>query len=112
MPGPFLIDENLSKRLIKGLLKDYPGSLHVTNIQLGGNSDWAVWNYAKESDLCILTKDRDFYSMSILLGCPPKVIRLNCGNATTDSIIKTINKHSHVIREFNEDMDTCYLEIQ
>lgn len=112
MPISFLIDENLSKRLTNRLEKHYPGSLHVTDIQLEGNSDLVIWNYARDNHLYILTKDWDFQSMSIVFGCPPKVVRLNCGNTTTDIILKTINSHFHVIQEFQGDVDTCYLEIQ
>lgn len=41
----------------------------------------------QKKDFTILTKDSDFDERSQLLGCPPKVIRLICGNQSTIEIL-------------------------
>jgi predicted nuclease of predicted toxin-antitoxin system len=36
--------------------------------------DPIVWNYAKDNDLIIVSKDADMHDLSLVLGNPPKVI--------------------------------------
>ena len=56
----FLLDENLSPRLLSTLSEIFPDSAHVDRIGLGSASDNEVWQYAKENDLTIISKDSDF----------------------------------------------------
>ena len=42
--------------------------------------DAALWRYAKDSDLVIVTKDADFSHWIMLSEPPPKVIRFRVGN--------------------------------
>jgi predicted nuclease of predicted toxin-antitoxin system len=49
-------------------------------------SDLIIWEYARKNEFAILTKDNDFDERSQLLGCPPKVIHLICGNKSTQEI--------------------------
>jgi predicted nuclease of predicted toxin-antitoxin system len=37
-------------------------------------TDREVWAYAKTHDFVIVTKDSDFYDLSLVLGTPPRVI--------------------------------------
>jgi predicted nuclease of predicted toxin-antitoxin system len=69
-----LFDQNLSHRLVEALKEDYPGSQHVRDVGLKEASDEAVWQYAAQHGLIIVTKDADFHQRSFLLGQPPKVI--------------------------------------
>jgi len=39
-----------------------------------------VWQYAKDNNFIIVTKDSDFYDLSLVQGSPPKVIWLQSGN--------------------------------
>ncbi|MBK8722843.1 MAG: DUF5615 family PIN-like protein [Saprospiraceae bacterium] len=43
-------------------------------------SDDEIWNYAKNNNLIIITKDTDFSNKVMLKGAPPKVIHLRIGN--------------------------------
>lgn len=107
----FLIDENLSFRLVKELsIQDF-SPIHVTQIQLNNSLDAMIWNYAKNNGCAIITKDIDFLHMSTMYGCPPKIIKLNCGNRTTDFIINLIIKHKVNIIAFMDSADNCYMEI-
>ena len=45
-------------------------------------SDKDIFAAARAAQAVILTKDRDFVDMAIILGTPPKVIWLTCGNCT------------------------------
>ncbi|WP_416309564.1 DUF5615 family PIN-like protein [Spirulina sp. 06S082] len=42
-----------------------------------------VWDYAKENDLIIVSKDADMHDLSLVLGNPPKVIWVRLGNCST-----------------------------
>jgi predicted nuclease of predicted toxin-antitoxin system len=75
-----LLDENLSPCLAEALADVYPGSSHVHQCGLGSADDAAIWEYAKDHDYVIVSKDSDFEERSILLGCPPKVIWLRTSN--------------------------------
>ncbi len=76
-----LLDENLSRRLVPFLQSAYPGSTQVVLAGLERADDRTVWRYAREHDFVIVTKDADYYDLSLLLGAPPFVIWLQTGNA-------------------------------
>ena len=42
----FLIDENLSPRLVGLLSEVFPGSTHIRDVGLKGRSDDQIWIYA------------------------------------------------------------------
>ncbi|MEQ1531572.1 MAG: DUF5615 family PIN-like protein, partial [Methylococcales bacterium] len=63
-----LFDENLSPKMVAALVDVFPGSAHVDRVGLGGESDDAVWHYAKENGFMLVSKDSDFYDKSMLYG--------------------------------------------
>jgi predicted nuclease of predicted toxin-antitoxin system len=81
-----LFDENLSPRLVDLLKLSYPGSQHVHFCGLGASPDRDIWEYAKEHQFVIVSKDSDFGERSIVHGHPPKVVWLRMGNCTTDQV--------------------------
>jgi len=111
-PIKILIDENLSRKLVF-LLKDiFSASTHVSDESLLRTSDMKIWDFALDNGYCILTRDWDYKFMSITFGCPPKIIRLNCGNQTTLNIFNLICYKIEAIQEFLYDQDLCYLEVE
>lgn len=62
-----LLDENLSRRLVPFLQSAFPGSTQVALAGLERADDRAIWQYAREHDFVIVTKDADFYDLSLLL---------------------------------------------
>lgn len=105
-----LLDENLSPRLLEPLSSLYPGSQHVTDCNLGGADDNAVWEYAKTNGFAIVSKDSDFTERSILSSNPPKIIWLRIGNCSTLEIEKLLRTAHELIRNFIEnDDETCLL---
>ena len=78
----FLLDENLSERLLPSLQSAFPGSVHVRQLGMAGTADVALWETAIRDNLVLVTKDEDFVSLSVLRGTPPKVLWLNIGNAS------------------------------
>ena len=69
-----LFDQNVSPRLVADLSDMYPGSVHVRDVGLARANDAAIWSYARDHGLTIVSKDSDFHQVSFLRGPPPKVI--------------------------------------
>jgi predicted nuclease of predicted toxin-antitoxin system len=91
-----LFDQNLSPRLVKSLDDLYAGSDHVQRLGLERSSDIAVWNYVRDHDFLIVTKDEDFNQMAVMRGFPPKIIWIQLGNCTTDEIAQALRTQSLV----------------
>lgn len=69
-----LFDENLSHKLVRLLADLFPDSVHVRDVSLKAADDPVVWEYAKDSDLMIVSKDSDMHQRSFIYGYPPKVV--------------------------------------
>lgn len=75
-----LLDENLSRRLVPFLQNDYPSSTQIALVGMERANDREVWEYAKANGFVIVTRDSDYYELSMIRGQPPKVIWLRTGN--------------------------------
>ncbi len=106
-----LLDNNLSHRLIDRLNDVFPNSTHVMLENLDEADDIEVWDFAKEGDYTILTKDSDYSDLNILLGHPPKVIWLRVGNCKVKAIENIIRNNIQDLNEFFEDLDRGLIEI-
>ena len=104
-----LFDENLPPLLVGGLSDVFPGSVHVRDVGLARASDAAIWVYAKEQDLTIVSKDSDFHQISFLRGPPPKVIWIRQGNCTTADIARLLRSSRAGIRAFASEAETAFL---
>jgi hypothetical protein len=63
----------MGQRLLPLLIERFPDSSHVRPIGLGGASDCAIWEWAREQALLLVTKHEDFLDLSVARGFPPKV---------------------------------------
>ena len=110
--GSYILDENLSYALAPRLGEISLRAISIIEIPIITKPapDIEIWNYAKAHNYSIITKDSDFLHLSNLKGCPPKVIRLNCGNKSTDYIYNLLKARKGDINEF-ETSNECYLEI-
>jgi predicted nuclease of predicted toxin-antitoxin system len=107
-----LLDNNLSYRIVPALDRRFAGSSHVRSLLGSEASDATIWDFAKENEFIILTKDDDFNARSLLYGCPPKVVYLSCGNLPTHSVVELLHRNADAIYRFGEDDSvTCLLEI-
>ncbi|MGB6870732.1 MAG: DUF5615 family PIN-like protein [Acidobacteriaceae bacterium] len=107
----FLFDQNLSPRLIDALRDLYPGSVHVQGAGLAEAPDDAVWNFAIERGLSIVTKDAGFRQRSFLEGQPPKVIWVAVGNCSTSTIETLLRDHKAEIDQFLQDEQSSFLSL-
>jgi len=98
-----LFDQNLSPRLAVRLADLFPASEHVDSVGLGAAPDERVWEYALACGLAIVSKDEDYSHLSVIRGCPPKVLWLLTGNCTTARIEAVIRSHLADILAFEAD---------
>jgi predicted nuclease of predicted toxin-antitoxin system len=92
-----MLDENLSRRIVPFLQSEYPGSTQVALVGLERASDREIRDYAKKNEFVIVTRDADFYEMSVLFGQPPKIIWLKTGNQSKAATINVLLSNRETI---------------
>ena len=96
-----LLDQNLSPRLIRLLRDSFPDSAHVSEMDLSEADDRRIWQYAREKDYLIVTRDSDFMELSMMLGAPPKVIWIRRGNCPTLDVLEILQSGLDAIQSFD-----------
>ena len=107
-----LFDQNMSPKLPARLADVFPGAAHVRQYHLERAPDVYLWDYARDNDFAIVTKDVDFSERPILLGFPPKVIWFKRGNCPTSEMKTVLRKHADEIRRFLDDDSSGLFVIQ
>jgi predicted nuclease of predicted toxin-antitoxin system len=90
----FLIDANLPAKI---KVWENNRFLHAITI----NPNWAdkdIWQYAKENNLTIVSKDKDFLLLQFQHGSPPKIVHIKFGNIKLSDFITII--------------ETCWVEVE
>src|SRR5262245_6067235 len=100
-----LFDQNMSFKLCHQLAGLYPNSTQL--VGLAEADDRKIWQYAGANGFALVSMDADFAEMAALLGPPPKVIWLRCGNQPTLSIESTLRTHADLIAAFEHDAAAC-----
>ncbi len=77
---------------------------------LGEADDRTIWDYAAAYRFTVVSLDVDFAERAALVGPPPKVIWLRCGNQPTVIVERLLRNHIAVIEAFELDDAAC-LEI-
>jgi len=90
----------------------FPDSIHVRNENLQLAGDQEIWDFAKNKELIIVTKDADFRQMSFLYSFPPKVIWIRKGNCTTKEIEKVLRVNFSDIEKFSKDKEATFLTLE
>ncbi len=72
-------------------------------IGLESADDMVVWEYARDRNLMIVSKDADFRQLSFALGHPPKVIWIRRGNCSTSEIESILRERHNDLLAFYED---------
>ncbi len=94
-----LLDENISRRVVPFIQDLYPESTQVALVGLENTDDKIIRQYAIDNDFVIVTKDADFYDMTVLYGQPPKIVWLKMGNQSKAATIKTLLDQQQVIEQ-------------
>jgi predicted nuclease of predicted toxin-antitoxin system len=106
-----LFDENLSPALVRRLADVFPDSVHVRDVGMKATDDPVVWDYAKDNDLMIVSKDADMHDLSLVYGNPPKVVWLRIGNCSTKQVEELLRRDFAVIKLFYEDDSVSLLSL-
>jgi predicted nuclease of predicted toxin-antitoxin system len=106
-----LFDQNLAPRLVGRVAAEFPGSLHVRDLDLQAATDADVLRVAAERDLVIVTKDKDFADIVTAHGGGPKVLWLMLGNVSTDEIAESIRGAAASIGRLLEDPSVQVVQV-
>ena len=104
-----LFDQNLSHRLVAALADSFPASAHVRDFDLQRADDATIWEFAKNKEFTIVSKDNDFHQRSFLYGHPPKVVWLRLGNCSTEQVAETLRQSAHHLSAFDADPQAAFL---
>lgn len=80
-------------------------SKHISNVGLSYATDIDIWNFAKLKQFVIVNFDSDFYDLSLINGCPPKIIWIRKGNLNANQIFELLDEKHLIIRNFIENPD-------
>ena len=106
-----LFDENLSPKLPNCVSDLFPNSLHVRDVGMKATTDSVVWDYAKENDFMIVSKDADMHDLSLVFGNPPKVIWLRLGNCSTRQVENLLRQDFETIKLFYNNKNLSLLAL-
>jgi predicted nuclease of predicted toxin-antitoxin system len=106
-----LFDQNISPRLVDRLADVYPDCVHVFSIGLGDAMDIEIWEFAREHDYMIVTKDADFSEFGIIKGFPPKIIWIRRGNCSTQDIETILRENFSAISVLSDDAEMGILTL-
>jgi predicted nuclease of predicted toxin-antitoxin system len=105
-----LFDQCLSFKLCQQLSDLFPQSSQVRLLGLDHADDRSVWDFAKANGYALVSFDADFADLAALLGPPPQVVWLRCGNQRTSAIEKLLRAHAETIAALELGSVAC-LEI-
>lgn len=90
----FLFNENLPINI------EFSPSLPITHVSSLGSSttDTKIWEYAKQINLVIITKDTDFSDRISVSNPPPRIVHLRFGNMRKKSFIHFSRKSGPKLR--------------
>ena len=98
-----LLDENLSRHLVRGIEDLFPGSSHVSLEGLLQASDVVHWDYARANGFAIVSADADFYELAIPWVRHRKLSGSEAATIPTAVAEKLIRNEAIRIAEFDKD---------
>jgi predicted nuclease of predicted toxin-antitoxin system len=58
-----------------------------------------------------VTKDSDFYELSLVRGFPPKIVWLKCSNISNERLLTLLERHKENMIGFSHDAAIACLEL-
>lgn len=82
----------------------------VRDIGLRDAEDIEIFQAAREANVIVMTKDRDFADLRDRFGAPPKVIWITCGNTSNARLKEILTANLSAALEIleNEDLVEIY----
>ena len=105
----FLLDQNLSSRVVQAIEDLFPGSTHVRDVGLDRSDDDDVWDFARDGGFVLVSKDADFQQRALVHGHPPKVVFLGVGNCPTGRVIGILRDRAADLALFERDAAAALL---
>jgi predicted nuclease of predicted toxin-antitoxin system len=106
-----LFDQNISFRVVKKIIHEFPLAVSVWNVGLYEEDDFPIWEYAKDNGYTIVTQDSDFDDLNTLRGHPPKIIMIRTGNISNTDLAKLMILRKDKIEHFINNSNRGRLEI-
>lgn len=107
-----LFDEHLSDKLILKLSDIFPDSKHVKDLKLQSESDLKIWEYAKNNEFVIVSKDSDFVDIVNIKGFPPYLVWIRSGNVRVNDIERTIRNNAVKVLNTFKNQDIGIIKIR
>jgi predicted nuclease of predicted toxin-antitoxin system len=104
-----LLDQNISRKLVPLLRREFPDSAHVAGLDLAQSTDRQIWDYAGQNDYVIVSKDSDFRQLAFLFGPPPKAVWLDVGNVNSSTILELILHNRDSINHFSDNTEESFM---
>ena len=97
----WLVDAQLPPNFCLWFLRHQEESIHVIDFE-GGLTypDDRIWEFAKNNQYIIVTKDRDFVERSFVFGAPPQVVHLDIGNCSNQELFLIFSIHWEELVKF------------
>ncbi len=106
-----LLDQNISSKIVGILQSDFQGSAHVKEFNLTQRSDTIIWEFAKQNNFVIVTRDADFFEIGLVQGYPPKIIWIQTDNPSKDYTENLLLRNKDIIDNFVVVSDTFCLRL-
>jgi predicted nuclease of predicted toxin-antitoxin system len=95
-----IVDNQLPLALARFLAASGWECLHAQDIGLDAAEDVVIWQYAKERNAAILTKDEDFQALANRQGSiPPQVVWVRIGNCRKTVLLEAFSKILPALRD-------------
>jgi predicted nuclease of predicted toxin-antitoxin system len=76
------------------------------------DEDITIWEYARQQNYTIVTRDSDYNDLSLVRGFPPKVIWIRRGNCSTRDIENMLRAATADIQAFFQNPDLGILTLR
>ena len=88
-----LIDNQLPIALARHLAVSGWDCVHVQDVGLDAVDDLAIWQFAKQRNMIIVTKDEDFQALATRQrSIPPQVVWVRLGNCRKAALLAAFSK--------------------
>ena len=86
----FLIDNQLPIALCAWLKEKSLEAVHVIEVGLDAASDESLWEYAEKHRTILISKDEDFFHLSVRSSALVQVVWIRIGNCRTSALLNAL----------------------
>ena len=95
-----LVDNQLPLALARYFVANGWECIHVQDVGLEAVDDRTIWQYAKERNLTIISKDEDFQALANRQrSIPPQVVWVRLGNCRKAALLEAFSKILPALRD-------------